>query len=145
MSSKTFGILGVLAAAFLAATCIVAALVGGCDTMVDCGDTQMPMKCHWTFQAMMFVALAATICACVGARAKAAEARRCVSVCVILLCAVCAVLPTSVAIGICGMSGMHCHTTAYVCWTCVAVAALIEIVLFVKADPALAQKPKMQL
>ena len=146
MGKSAWSIVCVVAAVVMAAIAGVSAWLGGCPGMLELASgNSVPMKCHWAFVADTFVAAIGIVVAFVGMMCKDKMGRRAIAVSYIACAIVAACMPTSVAIGICAMPEMHCHTTALAVWVLAAIAAVVGIVQLVKSDPAAASMPKRQL
>lgn len=118
--------------AFLAAL-LVSYVLGGCSTQLDLasGGT-MPMKCHWTFYAVILTSLIGIALIVCATYVNERMARLCCMIGVLVTIVVICLIMTSIGIGVCGKSGMHCHTTRAIVFGCMAVSAVVTIISFVK-------------
>ena len=145
MKSSAFKALCAVACVAMVVALAVSAALGGCDTLIECDSGSFPMKCHWTFVAETFVSIIGIVACVLAFIATTKEGRRIACCALLITCAVMILLPTSAAIGLCSNAAMQCHTSANVVWVASIVAAIISVVLYVKADPAAAELPKMKL
>jgi hypothetical protein len=51
---------------------------------------------------------------------------------------------TANSMALCSLEGMDCHTSAPLVWACSALLILVELVLCVRADPAAANRPRLE-
>ena len=146
MSKNAWTILCVVGAVAMAAIAAVAAFLGGCPGQLELANgNTVPMKCHWAFVADTFIGVLGAVIALVSVTCKDKSGRRAVAIGYIACAAIAAIIPTQMAIGLCAMPDMHCHSTAHIVWALCAVCTIIGIIQIVKSDPALADLPKRQL
>lgn len=145
MKKNVWMVLGAIAAIAMIAVVAVSALKGGCTEMLTCGEKQVPMKCHWEFIAARTIGIGGIIMAVAAMIAKTKEGRIMASLGTLVTAVLSAVMVSSLGIGICMKPEMMCHQTAPLVYVACAVAAIVAIVMIVKADPAKADEPKMQL
>lgn len=146
MDGRVWRLLGTVQLLFMAAIFAVCALLGGCDSQVELASGAATyMKCHWTFVACSVFAVAGFVIALVAQTAKEAQARRFLAVALIAVFAAIAYLPTPLGVGICASADMACHLAGYLTWGLCAAGIILALIQAVKADPASAERPKMQL
>ncbi len=145
MNDKVWKACTAVAAILMAATAVVSAALGGCDAALECtSGACVPMKCHWCFVAVLVESVAACVVALFGLAQKTLEGRRAVAFAVIVF-ALAMLAECYLAIGVCGATGMACHTTRLVVTVLVVLAAVAAAAGFAKADPEADKKPKMKL
>lgn len=133
-----------LACAAMIASLLICMFMGGCSSMVETVmGNQVPMKCHWAFNAGALVSALGTIGAFAAAIVKKPELRKAYLILTIIDAIAVVACNATPIIGICAKAGMHCHTTAmFVNIVCVVavVMALVAVLLGNKSS-----KPKMSL
>lgn len=144
MSDKTWKACTAAAAVFAAIAAVVSAVLGGCDAMLECSNGLVPMKCHWCFMAVLVESIAACAVALFGLAQKTTEGRRAIA-CAVVVIAVVMLVECYVAIGVCAMSGMECHTTRVAVTVCAVLMIVACAVGFARAASSDAEKPKMKL
>lgn len=145
MSAKNWKIASIVLAVVMAAAWLVSFGIGGCDKLIECESGSFPMRCHWAFIACGYLCFCGVVTAVYGISCKTKEARcALMTVCGVETLAA-AVIVSPLGIGLCGTVGMHCWQTAYITWALNAVAFIITIVMYTKADPAKGELPKMEL
>lgn len=135
-----------LAAAVAAVCAAVAFGMGGCDACVETvSGACMPMKCHWTYQAVVLIEVLAAFALLGLAFVKCKIGRRWLAVEGILAQVAVLVALYSPFMGLCGDTSMHCHQTALVCTILAVVVAILGVVAIAKADPKAASLPRRGL
>ena len=146
MNKTAWTIVCLIGAIAMAAIAIASATLGGCAGQLQLAEGgSAPMKCHWAFVADTFIGILGAIIALLGIACTEASGRRASAISLIACAAIAALIPTSMAIGICAMSDMHCHETARIVWVLCAIAAIVGIIQAVKANPDTAKLPKRTL
>lgn len=144
MSSKAWKALSIFGCA-LGAALFVVSLVGGCNGTIETSSGLIPMKCHWTFVAIACIAPVTLVGFLLAAWSRTKDARRIALVMTAATLLVITLLPTPLGIGICANAEMGCKLSAAISWGIDAVAFIVVIVLWAKADPQAASKPKKTL
>lgn len=129
----------------LAIMTVVSVVKGGCTKLIECESGSFPMKCHWTFIATTVVGVLGIVTGLLTAVASQREGRRMGALATALAAVAAIVIASPVGIGTCAHAESMCHVTETVVYVTCAVATVLCLVLTVKADPAEAEKPKMQL
>lgn len=146
MSKTAWTIVGVIEIILFAAMALYSALVGGCSTPLETVSGGVCyMKCYWAFKAATIVLVAGALCGVITLVSQSKEARRNCAVLSILICAAALIITSSLGVGVCGGSGMKCHTTALVLTIMGIVAIVLAVVQVLKCDPKVAELPKMEL
>lgn len=143
MEKKFWIALGSLAAVAMLAVIALCVFKGGCTEMLNCGEKQVPMKCHWAFIAARTVAVGGIVMAVIAIFAKGKEGRIVASVGVLVAALTILFVVSSFGIGVCKSPEMICNQTAPMVNAASAIAAVISLAMIFKADPDV--KPKMQL
>lgn len=145
MKKNVWMIVAAIAAIAMLAVVFLSVFKGGCTGMLDCGDKQVPMKCHWAFIATRTIGLGGFVMAVAALIAKTKEGRIMASlgVAVASLCALVSV--TNSGIGVCTKPEMICNATAPMVIGACVIALILALVMLIKADPEKAEQPKMQL
>ena len=146
MNKTAWMVVGIIEVVIMLAIAIWSGVMGGCSTQLEttAGGTCF-MKCHWTFIAMPFVAIIGVVTAALATFAKTAEGRRFCAVATVVVAIIAIILTTSLGIGICAKSEMHCNTTAMGVWIMGAIAIILGLVQIAKGNPEAAERPKMKL
>ena len=130
----------------LFAILFVVGLVGGCGGMVETATgSQVPMKCHWAFLAVSYVAPLGAIAGLLALMSSQQMARRVVCIMGKAVALVIGLLPSPLGIGACANAEMSCNTSALVASIVSVVAFVLALVLCIKADPQATEKPKRSL
>lgn len=145
MKKNVWMVVGAIAAIAMIAVVAISALKGGCTEMLTAGEKQVPMKCHWAFIAARTVGVGGIIMAVAAMIAKTKEGRIMASLGTLVTAVLSAAMISSMGIGICMKPEMMCHQSAPLVYAACAVAAIAAIIMIVKADPAKADQPKMEL
>ena len=145
MKKNAWMILAAIAIIAMIAIVGFSVLKGGCTGMLDCGDKQVPMKCHWAFIATRTIGVGGLVMAIAAMFAKTKEGRIMSSLGVAVTAACSIVMVTSAGIGVCAKPEMLCNQTAPMVIGAGVVAIIVAIVMMVKSDPEKAEQPKMQL
>ncbi len=142
-------IFAVVAALFFVAISIVAITIGGCEKMIETASGgQTPMKCHWSFVAIPFIATIGAISSMLILAGDSKRSKQLLGGLSLLTCAIIAAIPSSIGIGLCGSTSMSCHNTYHVALVLVALSALFSILAIVKApadDKSQLDIPKAKL
>lgn len=123
----------------------VSALKGGCVKLIECESGSFPMKCHWTFIATTITGVAGVVCALLTAVAPCKTGRRTGALATLAVIVATVVIASPAGIGTCAHAESVCHQTAAVVYVTCALAAVLCVLQAVRADPAQAERPKMQL
>lgn len=123
----------------------VLGFTGACDGMLECASGQVPMRCHWAFRAQVLVVPVGMVATLLALYARTREGRRIAIALAALVALASILLLTPLGIGVCANSQMGCDVSAMVLWAACAVAFVLDVVLFAKADPEAAAKPKRTL
>jgi len=146
MNKRNWNILcAVMTALSLIAT-VLALVLGGCSSCVEtAAGSCVPMKCHWTFQAVILFELLAAVAAGLGFTTPGKHGR--------VVCALMAALASACTLiafytplmGLCAAEGMACRQHALVVSAFVAAVIVCAIIGLVRSDPAKAARPKKEL
>lgn len=124
---------------------IVSIVLGGCSKQLETTTGGVCyMKCYWCFRASALVLCVPVVISCVQAFLQEMSSRRICSVTVAITSLVAILFNATPIIGICGKSGMYCHTTALIVNILCVLVIILAIVAFVAAKPK-DKKPKMSL
>ena len=146
MGRRAWMLLAVVGVMAMAAVVAVSVLMGGCAKPVEtaAGGT-VPMKCHWTFVATTLVGAAGVVTALLALAGRTKEGRRFAGIATVAVAAATVLLTTPAGIGLCANPDMSCHQTGLVLWVAAGIALVVGIVQAAKADPNVAELPKMKL
>jgi hypothetical protein len=142
MAQKTWSVAAIILLLAMLVGLLVSVLIGDCKELIDCGDSQIPMKCHWTYTATAIIYVLGSVAAAAQLLFKTTEGRRASIIAPLFLAAAAAIITSPVGIGTCAMEMSNCHITAYIVWAVTAVVLVISIIQFTKANPDDASKPK---
>lgn len=145
MNKAIYKIFGLVLIVLFVALSIVSKVKGGCTGMIECTSAQVPMKCHWTFIAMIFVGIAGALTAALAFVATTCEGRRMASLAAALQALLAIVITSPLGIGTCAHADSPCNGTAAIVYVLAVLAIIIALVMAAKAQPEAEQKPKMQL
>lgn len=121
-------------------------LVGGCGGMVEtAAGGQVPMRCHWAFLAVSYVAALGVVAGLLALVSPQLMARRVACIMAMAAAIVTGLLPSPLGIGVCASPDMSCTTSAPVAFVVSAIAFAISLAMCIKADPQAADKPKRTL
>lgn len=123
----------------------VLGFVGACDGVLECASGPVPMRCHWAFRVQVLLVPVVIVASLLALYARTREGRRIAVALSALLAVAAALMLTPLGIGVCPGAEMGCDISALVLWTACAVAVALDAVLFTKADPDAAAKPKRML
>lgn len=145
MKQGTWRAVSIVLAILMAAVAIVAAAMGGCDSMIECTGGYMPMKCHWTFIAVTWIGAAGAVVALAGAFQNETGGRRMAALGALLAAVVAVLVISPAGIGTCAHADSQCNTTAAIEYALCAASAVVAIVLIARADASKAARPKQRL
>ena len=112
---------------------LVSFLLGGCSSEVDLASGgAMPMKCHWTFLATMFVSLIGMTLAVCSTYIHTKPSRMSCTIGIIATIIVISLLIADFGIGICAHDGADCHTTRFDVVICLLVSLFASAISLIK-------------
>jgi hypothetical protein len=109
------------------ATAILAtsSLVPPCaHELLTASGATVPMRCHWTFQIVRLLGLAAVVVALLLVAARKGSRRNATAEFLVLLAALVVAVTQPWMVGLCGRDEMACHTTARWVWLWAALLAV---------------------
>src|ERR1019366_722423 len=109
------------------ATAILAtsSLVPPCaHQLLTASGATVPMLCHWTFQIVRLLGLAAVVVALLLVAARKGSRRNATAEFLVLLAALVVAVTQPWMVGLCGRDEMACHTTARWVWLWAALLAV---------------------
>jgi hypothetical protein len=87
----------------------------------------VPMRCHWTFQIVRLLGLAAVAVASLLLAARKGARRNATAEFLVLLAALVVVVTQPWMVGLCGKDEMACHTTAHWVWLWAALLVVTGV------------------
>jgi hypothetical protein len=145
MSKKTWSILSAVIAILSLAAVVSAFALGGCSTCVEtAAGGCVPMKCHWTFQAVGLMDISAVAAAAAGFTTPGVHGRRVCSALAALANALVLFAFYGPLLGLCANPDMDCHVHAMVVTVFAVAALVVALAAFFSCNPA-AKKPKKEL
>ena len=102
-----------LATAILATPCLVPPCA---HELLTASGATVPMRCHWTFQIVRLLGLAAVVVALLLVAARKGARRNATAEFLVLLAALVVAVTQPWMVGLCGRDEMACHTTARWVW-----------------------------
>ena len=145
MSKKKWNILTAAVTLLSLAVVVSAFALGGCATCVEtAAGACVPMKCHWTFQAVGLLGIMGVAAAAAGFTTPGVHGRRVCSALAALANALVLFALYGPLLGLCAKAEMDCHAHATVVSVFAAAALLIAVIAFATCNPA-AKKPKKEL
>lgn len=145
MSKKKWNILSVVVTLLSLAAVVSAFVLGGCSTCVEtAAGGCVPMKCHWTFQAVGLIGIMGVAAAAAGFTTPGVHGRRVCSALAALANALVLFAFYGPLLGLCAKPEMACHAHATVVSVFAAVALLVAVIAFITCNPS-AKKPKKEL
>ncbi len=130
MNEATFKIFGAVSIIAFVASIGISLAMGGCGSPVELASgSTMPMKCHWTFQAVALVSVLGAVVSALVLFSKDKMAVAGLLVANAATAVVVCLLMTNFIIGVCTHSGAHCHTTRVLILVCMIVSLISSILL----------------
>lgn len=127
-------VFAVLAAIAFVAIAGVGLGIGGCEKLIETASGgQMPMKCHWSFVAIPFIAAIGIIASLLSLAGDSKRSKQVCGAVSVATCAVIAAIPSPIGVGLCTNASMSCHQTYYITLGIMALAAIFSLVAIVKA------------
>ena len=131
---NSYRIFPICAAISFVTIAIIALAIGGCEKMIETASGgQTPMKCHWSFVALPFIAALGAFSSLFTLGCDTKRSKQLLGALSILTCGVIAAIPSPVGIGLCTNTSMGCHGTYHITLGVVAVASLFSILTITKA------------
>ncbi len=92
--------------------------------LLTASGATVPMRCHWTFQIVRLLGLAAVVVASLLLAARKGSRRNATAEFLVLLAALVVAVTQPWMVGLCGKDEMACHTTAHWVWLWAALLAV---------------------
>lgn len=141
-NKKEWIVLSVLSLAASAAPLLVAVIIGACSAGIETAmGTTVPMKCHWTVQAVIIISILPVIVSILQLIMADKRGRRYLALVLFISAALIFLITTNAGIGICSTAGMTCGTMALGVRIAMVILAVLSIVQLVRA-PGAKDKPK---